>query len=513
MDRKIVAIVVVVIIILIIFIFLSRRRDNFATSGTCTTDANCEINESCQGGSCVANNSCYKWKPLPPMGPLPTDCIAYVAGSQCSYNGTASPCLFPAIGINPTTNGSHILAGFVRPTDTPFVFYAANPSDPIDPNTVYPWPNIEMFYLTAGDSSCASVKPTAPGDVSNAISVWGTNICYDFGSKLTSGAFVAHSGSGCYIPSNNTGIYNSNFRMIEDALPNGGCKSSADCATGNACIAGMCKNITGNSCTTNSDCQDAGFSCINGACASNRQCVYPYDCGTGKTCTNGSCVSVTTTACTNNTQCPWGMSCVSGTCTPTPVGCTVNANCGLDQYCNNGVCTASQTTNGCYKWIQLPENITTLPTDSVHYIPGASACKGNACMFPAVAHGTSSVWLKGFVDPSDVAKGIMPTPFYAVDPNNVAAGIQVWPNVKIFYMTRTGTNCPILPTLGPAAGGNDGQPYINLNNGDPVCYDSSQTSGAYWSTYINDTTTGGFTCASSNLGTMVAIKSINNPII
>ena len=111
------------------------------------------------------------------------------------------------------------------------------------------------------------------------------------------------------------------------------CKAAADCASGQACVAGACTAPV-NVCKFSSECE-AGKICADGQCLSSCE-VTP--CATGFACQRGVCEPSGGggPACTSDLQCSGDTpKCVADTCVK---ACSADPECGAGKFCDQGAC-------------------------------------------------------------------------------------------------------------------------------------------------------------------------------
>ncbi|MEC9439850.1 MAG: DUF4397 domain-containing protein [Myxococcota bacterium] len=90
-----------------------------------------------------------------------------------------------------------------------------------------------------------------------------------------------------------------------------GCRTSAGCDAGEACVQNSCVAV-GDACETSSECPP-GLRCIDNACF---ECEVNSQCAGGNVCVDNACQ-----ACTDNSQCDNGKVCDAGSCGSVPVQC------------------------------------------------------------------------------------------------------------------------------------------------------------------------------------------------
>jgi len=120
------------------------------------------------------------------------------------------------------------------------------------------------------------------------------------------------------------------------------CTTKADCPNG-ACVAGTCELCGGTQgpcpCSAAADCA-SGQACVAGSCtASANTCTFSSECEAGKICADGKCLSSCET-----TPCGAGFACTRGVCDPQCVAgtcakaCAGDAECGAGKFCDQGAC-------------------------------------------------------------------------------------------------------------------------------------------------------------------------------
>lgn len=151
-----------------------------------------------------------------------------------------------------------------------------------------------------------------------------------------------------------------------DQISGNSCTSNTDCgygATCNAAVAGVC---TPQACTPSTTCKDNTLTCMNPTpgtcgprtCTNNSnckngnacsggvcQCSANSDCGSGNTCTGGVC-SGGATCYTSTADCGGARRCsgvVDGQCGKT---CSTGADCSSTEACTGGMCEPTCYTNG-----------------------------------------------------------------------------------------------------------------------------------------------------------------------
>jgi len=125
-----------------------------------------------------------------------------------------------------------------------------------------------------------------------------------------------------------TGSLTADFVDLASPPPPPQCQTSADCARGEVCQAGVCV-VAPAGCTSNAQCA-AGQVCQAGQCVPSAPpaCVVDADCPVNQTCQAGVCVSGPT-GCTSNLQCPRGYTCQAGACvSSTPATCSAQQGSG-----------------------------------------------------------------------------------------------------------------------------------------------------------------------------------------
>ncbi|MBW1807548.1 MAG: hypothetical protein JRJ87_05090 [Deltaproteobacteria bacterium] len=120
-----------------------------------------------------------------------------------------------------------------------------------------------------------------------------------------------------------------NFCDRGDCRP--GCRSDADCPAGSTCFVALYECVkTG--CESDDDCA-AGEKCNFGECVAVG-CVIDEDCPAGEKCNFGECVAAD---CVLDEDCPIGEQCLNGSCEL--AGCQTDADCMAGQHCQDGACT------------------------------------------------------------------------------------------------------------------------------------------------------------------------------
>ena len=128
-----------------------------------------------------------------------------------------------------------------------------------------------------------------------------------------------------------------------------GCASDADCAPGFFCdIDGFCEDIS--TCGTDADCE-AGYSCIDGACTIDDVCLTDVDCEDGYFCSDDEvCINEhDPKSCDDQSECDSPEECINYICVnplPEPDPCADNVDCGVDEICTNGICTDKDPDDG-----------------------------------------------------------------------------------------------------------------------------------------------------------------------
>jgi hypothetical protein len=151
-----------------------------------------------------------------------------------------------------------------------------------------------------------------------------------------------------------------------DPFEPGACNSAAECGAGQACLDGLCQDITA-VCTGSADCPE-GMACDlgTGRCVSaqNGSCALDADCDGTDICLGGVCVPPTTQACAIDTDCDppdtvcEGGQCVegcehracrSGTCDFATGRCLLEEGCTTDGQCNppSTICESGECRAGC----------------------------------------------------------------------------------------------------------------------------------------------------------------------
>ena len=123
-----------------------------------------------------------------------------------------------------------------------------------------------------------------------------------------------------------------------DASPAGGCTTDQNCAPGESCCDGVCKESRVFDPTLNCtrDGQCGGGECVDGEC--HAQCGGVSDCGTGDTCQAGICIvdPSPNVYCVFNKDCGGSQTCINGTC---HLNCTKDESCPNEMdFCDQGVC-------------------------------------------------------------------------------------------------------------------------------------------------------------------------------
>ena len=126
----------------------------------------------------------------------------------------------------------------------------------------------------------------------------------------------------------------------DDVAVGMGCTSDAECASGQICCDGICKEArvpdTTSTCSYDGEC--GGGVCDDGGLC-HAACTTDPECGTGDVCLMGSCWANPnpTPQCSTGADCgASGFTCINGTCHN---GCTADSEC-LDpaDFCDDGVC-------------------------------------------------------------------------------------------------------------------------------------------------------------------------------
>lgn len=103
-------------------------------------------------------------------------------------------------------------------------------------------------------------------------------------------------------------------------IPSGeeGCKTNADCQTGETCVRGNCTIITTPECTRDAECS-TGESCVSGKCEQEEQpeCIFDVDCPKGLECNSNSCQEISG-YCEKDSSCPSGYACIDNRCSIPP---------------------------------------------------------------------------------------------------------------------------------------------------------------------------------------------------
>jgi len=119
------------------------------------------------------------------------------------------------------------------------------------------------------------------------------------------------------------------------------CAANGDCAAGQTCCDGVCKQArtpTADSCTYDGECGggDCELTVIGGVC--HAACTSNDQCGTGDSCQAGFCHEnpTPTPECVFNHECADGGVCINATC---HASCTADTDCtNLADFCDQGIC-------------------------------------------------------------------------------------------------------------------------------------------------------------------------------
>lgn len=245
---------------------------------TCTSNNQCAAGQACTDGACGACTSADQCGPT-------AQCAATHTTSQCTCS-SSSDC----------ATGEACVSGLCAPACTSTSGCS-----------------IDQVCVAGVCDSCTSNAQCGPPDDSDAGPLGGGRCESPFCSCFTPANCLP--GQGCRQPGRFCGP----------------CQDSFDCATGQACVAGVC-----GACSTFADCsQEAlgasrsptGFACIGGVCSA---CTANSQCGGGMACVSGTCGT-----CITNAQCGPSGQCGDGFCT-----CTTATQCAAGQRCGAGVCVS-----------------------------------------------------------------------------------------------------------------------------------------------------------------------------
>lgn len=131
--------------------------------------------------------------------------------------------------------------------------------------------------------------------------------------------------------------------------PSGTCVADEDCATvmsGFVCdFRDTCVPLPEGACRSQADCQGTD-ACIEGFCRDEAEyCAVDTDCGMGRLCLNGACTSL----CFGGDTEPCGSAevCDGGFCRPAADECSATSECGGGEHCVNGRCLADCESVAC----------------------------------------------------------------------------------------------------------------------------------------------------------------------
>ncbi|MBK7858301.1 MAG: hypothetical protein IPJ65_06700 [Archangiaceae bacterium] len=214
--------------------------------------------------------------------------------------GYAGNATFDAPVVDPSTwNGSPLGTGTFSAASTPRqsggpqAIAADDVSDPTQP----------LHYVIVGDLAGApsrffAVLSTAPLSVGTHAVDNVTLYAGIFDGSTGDATALADSGSVVITQAGARRVGSFNGTLQDVAAPPAGCRTNADCATGQVCVAGACSNAPPPppACRTNADCA-MGQVCSSGACVAPPpppppppHCTVDADCARGEVCLSGACV-------------------------------------------------------------------------------------------------------------------------------------------------------------------------------------------------------------------------------
>ena len=165
------------------------------------------------------------------------------------------------------------------------------------------------------------------------------------------------------------------------------CQEDRDCQGGEHCENGMCVPLP-SGCSSDEECR-GGERCESGTCVPivPAGCVSDDDCEGGERCTSGECVDVPVMTCSGDSDCNGGERCNAGTCEPISPQCNDSSQCNSDERCEDGTCVSAPMCSGpadcdnderCDSGRCVPQS-TDCTTDGC---PNGQVCRAGECVRP-----------------------------------------------------------------------------------------------------------------------------------
>ncbi len=333
------------------------------TPGYCTTDTDCNGNETCESNSCTplsctgcqtaSNHQCVNSCSVPTPYCNGSSCVECTSDTHCdTANGEVC------------SNNSCVIGSGYCTTDTD-----CNGNETCESNSCTPLSCTGC--QTASNHQCVNSCGGSTPYCSGTTCVECTNNANcDSDEVCSSGSCQNLSCSGCQIASNHQCVnscggstpYCSGATCVQ-CTSSSHCSGSTPYCSGNNCV--ECTNNT--HCPDGEECRSGSCRAIAGYCSSDSQCAGDEECVSNSCRTlscsgcdvasNHSCVSScggstpycsgsTCVECTSNANCSAGEECSSGSCRAISGYCTSDSNCAGDEECVSNSCT-SLSCSGC----------------------------------------------------------------------------------------------------------------------------------------------------------------------
>jgi hypothetical protein len=179
------------------------------------------------------------------------------------------------------------------------------------------------------------------------------------------------------------------------------CDSDADCEEGSVCVEGECRPL--DACTTDADCTEPGFVCIDGHCQAP-ECSLDDDCAPDQRCIDHHCTDCNcqtdadcpldefcylecvcrdreVVPCDSDEDCAEGELCIDSACVPAPL-CERDADCPPGLVCDGGVCVhPCETDDDCGMFHLCVDGhcLQQCLSDALCLEPG-TICENNLCV-------------------------------------------------------------------------------------------------------------------------------------